>query len=189
MKDDILKAAPDTGVRFEPDTEVARLVQTLAQAYYRMDADINKLRNSRSINTAKGRELDLKAKEVGVQRPTGEGDDAFRRRALAGRKRARSETTWEDFAEGCLEFLDADPGDVRLDVDYTEELGAVIVYVSSSVLYESPFTENTIRENLEEMLPMSRRVVIRVSDGFQFSDPSTTAEKEGKGFGQGEWTL
>lgn len=188
MKDDVLRNAPENGARFENGTEIARFVDVLAQPFYRMDADINKLRNSRSISTAKGRELDRKAREVGVSRPEGEGDDAFRRRALAGRTRAKSETTWEDFAKGCLEFLDAEPNDIELIVDYTDEMGAVIVKVASQVLKDSPFSESTIQGYLESMIPMSRRVVIRTADGFQFSDPSTTDQKSGLGWGQGEWT-
>lgn len=188
MKDDVLNAAPETGARFEQGTEVARLVETLSQVYYRLDADINKLRNSRSINTAKGRELDLKAAEVDVTRPAGEDDDAFRQRALAGRKRARSEATWEDFAEGVLQFLDADPNDIEVTVDHTDELGAVILGVDSAVLESSPFTQDTIIGYLESMIPMGHRVVLRPSDAFQFSDPNTTSEKIGEGWGQGVWT-
>jgi hypothetical protein len=188
MKDDVLNLAPETGARFEQDTEVERLVETLAQVYYRLDADINKVRNSRTINTAKGNELDLKAREFGINRPEDEGDDIFRKRALAGRKRARSESTWEDFAEGVLMFLDADPNDVEIIIDHEQELGAVIVDVSSSVLDDSPFSTATINNFLEGMIPMSRRVVIQRSDGFQFSDPESTSEKTGKGWNEGVWT-
>jgi hypothetical protein len=188
MKGKVLDKAPPTGARFQEGTEVAKLVATLVEIYTRMNGDIEKIRNSRSVSTATGRELDFKAEEFGVDRPTGESDEAFRRRAIAGRVRSRSQATWEDFAEGVLQLLDADPNDVSLNVDYSDERGAVIAVVSSSVIEDSPFSLSTIRRFLEGMIPMSRRVVIRTSDGFQFSDPSTTDQKTGKGFGQGVWT-
>ena len=188
MKSDVLENAPPTGARFESDTEVARLVEVLTQQYHRIDADVNKLRNSRLIESATGLELERKAREVGINRPDGEGDDTFRRRALAGRTRAKSQATYEEFAHGVLQFLDAGPSDVELTVDYTDELGAVIVEVSSSIIDEAPFTVSTIERYLEGMIPMDRRVVIRTTDGFQFSSPSTTGDKSGKGFGDGAWT-
>lgn len=188
MKDDVLSAAPETGARFERNTEVSRLVGVLAQVYYRLDSDVNKLRASRTIETAKGKELDLKAREVGVQRPESEGDDTFRRRALAGRTRSRSQTTFDELAEGALQFLNATPSDIELRIDHSEELGAVIVVVNTEVIDNSPFSESTIVEYLEGMIPMDRRVVIRNTDGFQFSSSDTTSEKSGSGWGQGEWT-
>lgn len=188
MKNDVMREAPTTAARFEEGTELARLIEILAQAYYRMDADIHKLKNSRSIETASGLELDRKAREVGVNRPLGEGDDVFRRRALAGRTRVKSGATYEEFARGALQFLDAEPSDVRVYVDYQDELGAVILEASSSVIDNSPFTEQTIISYLEAMIPMDRRVALRTADGFQFSLPSTEGEKDGLGWGEGEWT-
>jgi hypothetical protein len=85
-------------------------------------------------------------------------------------------------------LLDADPSDVTLRVDYTDELGAVIIELTSQVLDDAPFSEATIESLLEGALPASRRVVLRRLDGFQFSDPATTDQKSGKGFGVGEWT-
>jgi hypothetical protein len=123
-----------------------------------------------------------------VERPTGESDDAFRRRALAGRARAISETTFDDFANSVLEVLDADPDEVSLAIDYSSELGAVIVEGSSDVFDNSPLSESETVRLLEGALPMSRRVVLRREDGFQFSLPSTTDSKSGKGFGEGQWT-
>jgi hypothetical protein len=164
MKDDVLENAPPTGARFEPDTEVARLVETLAAVYYRIDADVDQLRRDRYVETATGVELDRRGRPLGVERPAGEGDDAFRRRALAGRARATSETTFEDFAEACLAVLDADPDQVQLTIDYADELGAVIVEATTTVIEESPFSESQIVEFLEGSLPMSRRVVLRPTD-------------------------
>lgn len=188
MKSDVFNEAPTTGARFEPGTEVERLIVTLAQLFYRIDADISKMRNSRTIDDASGLELDKKAREFGVFRPTGEGDDAFRRRAIAGRTRARSEATYEEFAKGVLQYLDADPSDVSLTVDYQDERGAVIVEANSQVIDDSPFSTSTILEQLEGMIPLDRRVVLRQTDGFQFSLSGTTGSKSGKGFSQGTWT-
>lgn len=185
MVDNILDAAPETGVRFEPGTEAARLTDTLAQVYYRMDADINKIRQSRSVNTAKGRELDAKAREINVTRPEGESDEAFRTRAIAGRTRARSTTTWDDFAEICMAVLDTTKSKVTMEVDYTDELGSVIVYANSDVIEASPFTTTQIVEFLEEGLTMSRRVVLRRRDGFQFDSDSAAL---GLGWSEGLWT-
>ncbi len=188
MKDDVLQAAPPAGVRFEPGTETERLVATLAAVYYRLGSDLDQLRRDRYVETATGVELERRARPLGVERPTGEGDDAFRRRALAGRARATSRTTFEDFAETCLVLLDADASDVTLRVDYDDELGAVIVELTSQLLDAAPFSEATIKSILEGALPASRRVVLRRLDGFQFSDPTATDEKSGKGFGDGAWT-
>ena len=188
MKTDVLESAPPTGARFEENTEVARLVETLAQVYYRIDADISQLESFRTIDDASGLELDKKAKEFGVKRPVGESDEIFRRRAKAGRTRARSGATFEEFAEGALNFLDAEPNDLEIEINYEDELGAVIINVNSDIVDNAPFTEDTISEYLEGMIPMDRRVVIRKTDGFQFSAPDTTDEKSGKGFGEGAWT-
>lgn len=188
MKDDVLDAAPATGARFETGTDVARLVELFAQVYYRMSADINELNNSRILETATGVELDRKAREFGISRKLGESDDDLRLRALAGRTSVRSQTTFEEFADGALQFLQADSSDVKLTVDYTDEFGAVIVIVKSDVMDASPFDEATIVDFLEAMVPMDRRVVIRALDGFQFSQTDTTGEKSGLGFAEGEWT-
>lgn len=188
MKDDVLESAPPTGVRFERDTEVARLVDVLTDVYYRLDTDIGQLRMDRYLETASGREMDLRARPLGVTRPKGENDETFRLRALAGRVRSASDSTFDDFARTALEILDADPGDITLSVDYTDERGAVIVQADSDVIEASPFTDSTIVEILEGALQMSRRVVLRELDSFQFSEQSTTDQKAGKGFGQGQWT-
>lgn len=188
MKDEVLDRAPATGAQFERDTEVARLVGVLAHVYDRIDDDIDTMMDSRSIETAAGDELDLKALEFDTVRPQGESDSTFRLRVKAARTSLKSETTFEEFAEGCLQFLGANPSDIELIVDYTDELGAVIVLVDSRVIDNSPFSEPTIVNLMETMIPMDRRVVLRAQDGFQFSDSSTTGQKSGEGFGQGEWT-
>ncbi len=185
---DVLQKAPETGARFEENTEVARMVETLATIYHRIDVDIGQMREDRYIETATGRELDRRATPLGAERPTGESDDVFRRRALAARARSTSTTTFEDFADAVLTTLDAEPSDVELKVDYVDELGAVIVRADSSVLDESPFSESEIKNLLDGAVPAGRRVVLRKTDGFQFSDPGTTGSKSGKGFGQGQWT-
>ncbi|SEO72029.1 hypothetical protein SAMN05216388_1017100 [Halorientalis persicus] len=171
MKDDVLAAAPPTGVRFEQGTEVARLVNTLAQLYYRIDDDISTLRRSRFIESATGRELDLIGLSVNVYRPDGEADPKFRRRVFAGFAAAQSRTTFEDFARVCLKVLDADPSDVRLTKDWASDLGTIIVRVRSTVLDGSPFTTDTITELLEQAAPMSRRVAIQLTDVATFGDP------------------
>jgi hypothetical protein len=171
MKDDVLAAAPATGARFEPDTSVAQLVDVLASVYYRLDADIDQLRRDRYVESATGRELDRRAVPLGVRRPSGESDDVFRRRALAGRARSTSRTTWDDFAEAVLAVLDAEPDEVELEVDYEQELGAVIVRVASTVLDESPFDDSEIVSLLNGALPMSRRVVIQPTDVATWDDP------------------
>lgn len=170
MKDDILEAAPATGARFEQDTEVARLVETFADIYYRLDVDIDQLRRDRYAESATGTELDRIGREVGVQRPLGETDAAFRRRVLAARSRATSQTTWDDLAEICLQVLDADESDVELEVDYTDELGAVIVRITTEVLEAAPFSQAQIVEFLESALPMSRRIVLRPTDVATWGD-------------------
>jgi hypothetical protein len=186
MKDDVLEAAPQTGARFEQNTEVARLVETLASVYYRFDVDVDRIRGDRYLETATGIELDMRARPVGVQRPTGERDQKFRQRALAGRARSLSETTFDDVARVALAALDADPDQVTLDIGSDgDELGAVIIEATSAVYDAAPFSEQTIISILEGAIPMSRRVVLRRRDGFQFS---TDATAEGKGFGEGVWT-
>jgi hypothetical protein len=170
MKDDVLTAAPPTGVRFERDTEVARLVKTLAQLYYRLDTDIDTLRRSRYIESATGRELDRIGRSVNVFRPDGESDSKFRRRVFAGFARAQSTTTFEDFARVCLKVLDADPSDVRLAQDYSTDLGTIIVRVTTATLDASPFTNSEIVGLLEGAAPMSRRVVIQPTDVFTWGD-------------------
>lgn len=170
MKDDVLDAWPPSGVRAEQRTEIARLVETLASVYYRIDVDVDELRRDRYAATATGTELDRIGREVGVQRPVGEGDDAFRRRVMAGRARSTSETTWDDFAELVLNVLDADETDVELAVDYGDELGAVIVRVTTSVLDAAPFSQAEIIQFLEAALPMSRRVVVRLTDVATWGD-------------------
>lgn len=185
MKDDVLEAAPATGARFEQNTEVARLVETLASVYYRFDVDVDRIRGDRYLETATGIELDKRARPVGVQRPTGERDQKFRQRALAGRARSLSETTFDDVGRVALAALDADPDQVTLDIDYEDELGAVIVEATSAVYDAAPFSEPTIISILEGAIPMSRRIVLRRRDGFQFS---VDGDAEGKGFGEGVWT-
>jgi len=170
LKTDVLQAAPPAGVRFEPGTETERLVATLAAVYYRLGSDLDQLRRDRYVETATGVELERRARPLGVERPTGEGDDAFRRRALAGRARATSRTTFEDFAETCLEVLDADPDQLRLTVDYDDEPGAVIVEATTTVIEASPFTSDQIVAFLEASLPMSRRVVLRPTDVASWGD-------------------
>ena len=170
MKDDVLNAAPATGVRFEPGTETERLVKTLAAVYYRLGSDLDQLRRDRYLETATGVELERRARPLGIERPAGEGDDAFRRRALAGRARATSRTTFEDFAETCLKVLDADPDQLRLTVDYADEPGAVIVEVTTAVIDASPFGTDQIIAFLEASLPMSRRVVLRPTDVASWGD-------------------
>lgn len=188
MKLDVLNAAPPAGVRFEQDTTAAQLVDVLAQQYYRFDSDVDQLRHDRYVETATGTELDRLGREFNTDRPAGEKDDAFRNRVKAGRARARSTTTWPDFARFTLDVLDADPSDVQLSIDYDDELGSVIVGVTTNIIDEAPFGEETIKTFLEATIPGSRRVALRRRDGFQFSLPSTTDEKSGAGFGQGVWT-
>jgi len=171
VKDDVLANAPLTGARFEQNTEAARLVETLASIYYRLDTDIDQLRRDRYTETATGTELDRHGREVGVERPPGESNPAFRRRVLAGRGQATSRTTWADFAELVLDVLDCDADQVQMTIDYTDELGAVIVEAESSVIDASPFSESTIVSFLEGALPMSRRVVVRATDVFTWDDP------------------
>jgi len=188
MKKDVLDSAPSSGVRFEQNSEIGRLVETLASLYNRIDDDVDKLEDFRYIETATGNELDKKARPVGTIRLPGESDSDFRRRALAGRVRVTSETTYEEFAKGVLVLLDANPSDVEIFVDYQDELGAVIVKLTNQVLNNSPFSESVIVSYLEGMIPMGRRVVLRREDGFQFSSPGTTGQKQGEGFNQGVWT-
>jgi len=185
VKDDVLTHAPPTGVRFDPETETARLVEVLAAAYYRLDTDIDQLRRDRYLETATGIELERRARPLDVERPAGEGDPRFRRRALAGRARATSRTTFEDFADVCLAVLDAAPDDVQLSKEFDTEPGAIIVTATSDTFDEALFAEPEIIRFLEASLPMSRRVILRRLDGFQFS---IDGEAPGKGFGEGQWT-
>jgi len=185
---DILAQAPPTGFRFEPHTEIERLVGILSGLLYRVEITTEQLKNERYVETATGIELDRRGREFNVDRPAGEGDRAFRQRVKAARGRARSTTTWPDFARLTLDVLEADPNDVNLSIDYSDELGSVIVEVSTKLIDEAPFDEAIIKSFLEATLPGSRRVALRRRDGFQFSLPSTTDEKSGAGFGQGVWT-
>lgn len=170
MQDDVLEAAPAGGVRFEHDTEVAQLVEVLASVYYRLDTDIDQLRRDRYTGSATGRELDRHGREVSVSRPTDEDDPAFRRRVQAGRGQATSQTTWDDFAQLCLDVLGADPEQVRLSMGDGSELGAVIVEITTTVLDDAPFSETEIVGFLEGALPMSRRVVLRPTDVATWGD-------------------
>jgi S-adenosylmethionine hydrolase len=133
--------------------------------------------------------LDYLGSEVGVKRPTDEYDTKFRTRVYAGIGAATSETTWEDYSELVMQLLRTDPDDVFIKVDYSDELGAVITKITTKDIEDSEFTESEIVGFLERSLPGSRRVVIRYLDGFQFSDPATTDEKLGKGWGEGVWTV
>lgn len=188
MKEDIFREAPPTGVIFESDTEIERLVETLASVYYRIDTDIGKLRDSRYVETADGRELERKARPLGIFRKKGENDERLRLRALGGRGRATSNTTFNELAELALLILEAEPEEVEFELDYGTEPGALIVASYTARFDESPLTEDEIVELLEGALPMNRRVIPRRLDGFQFSLPSTTSQKEGSGFNQGAWT-
>jgi hypothetical protein len=185
MEEDVLKEAPPTGALFETGTEVQRLVKTLAVVYHRLDADLNRMRQDRYIETASSEELDKRARPLGVERPPGESDDAFRRRAAVGRERVTSRSTFEDFAETVVAALDVEPDDVEIYKEFSTEPGAVIVEAKSDVFDSAPLSEATITKLLEGALQMDRRVILRREDGFQFSLDSTA---EGKGFGQGQWT-
>jgi hypothetical protein len=185
MEEDVLKEAPPTGALFETGTEVQRLVEALAAVYHRLDADLNRMRQDRYIETASNKELDKRARPLGVERPPGESDEAFRQRAKAGRERVKSTTTFESFADAALATLDAEPDEIEIYKNFGDELGAVFVEATSDVYDEAPLSEPTIIKLLEDSLPMDRRVILRRRDGFQFSVDSTA---DGKGFGQGQWT-
>lgn len=186
MKDDVLEHAPPTGVRFEPGSEVERLVEVLAAAYYRLDTDIDQLRRDRYLETATGVELDRRANPLGVDRPAGEGDAKFRRRALAGRARALSRASFDDFARVCLAALNADPDEVSITKNYDLHPGAIIVSATSDVFVSSPFAKDEIIDLLEGALPMDRRVRLQEADAFQFSVDGQS--QTGSGFSDGFWT-
>lgn len=169
------------------DDPLYDLVVALVSELYRIDGEIERLFEQRFVDTATGIELDRLGRLVGVERPFGENDDAFRIRVKAGYAKATSTCDFESFAKVALKIIDGQASQLTITNEFDTKPATVIVEAPSSVLSDNPLSNSEIQSFLEDAVPMSHRVELRENGSFQFLEADGTAPS-GTGFGQGTWT-
>lgn len=153
------------------DPEVRRMLSLFTRQMDRLAVDINEIFAERFIDSATGAQLDFLGHNVGVKRPTGEGDDKFRKRVQAGYIVASSTGTFGDIAQAAAALLDTDPANISIKrAKDTADPATAVVLVTKEVLNNSPFTNSEIGDLLGRAAVGGHRVVILQSGAFTWDD-------------------
>lgn len=157
----------------DPANTGTAILKTLKRQLDRLDIEIDELYEERFVDTANGEHLERIAARYDLDRKRGESDEKLRLRTKAARLVAQSRGTYQDIATVALALLDGDPEQVDLvRPSESGERGTGIIRVSSTLLDETPFTEDELNTILTDAAIGGHRIVIEQKDAFRYGDPA-----------------
>jgi len=161
---------PNAPLRFDEDARLDALTSALASALDAHDSRAETATDNLFINSASGDALDLRGEAIGVQRRTGESDEAYRTRVRAGYAVALSDSTIGDFARIVRVVLDIDAPEI--DLAGISGKPAVTLTIDRDALTNTPLTDSEILNALEAAIPSGHAIELDATGTLELDGPN-----------------
>lgn len=166
------------------DQNLLTLLDVVSSENDRIDDVLQDLYDQRFLTDATGQELEKIAFEVGVRRESGETDEELRRRVFSEYAAQSSDASYDSFATAALNILDTNRDNVDIETPPRSTEKTVTLFVESSVLDDSPLTNDQITSFLEGSNSAGAAVTLSVMGDFAFDGDDTSL----KGWNDGTWS-